>query len=54
MLVRGIGRERDNERGCVLLAAAVAAGDADAHIFLRCFPHTHARAHTHTYYITIA
>jgi TPR repeat protein len=36
MLVRGIGRERDNQRGCVLLATAAAAGDSDAHFFLGC------------------
>jgi hypothetical protein len=36
MLVRGIGRQRDNQRGCVLLATAAAAGDADAHFFLGC------------------
>jgi len=38
MLVRGIGRQRDNQRGCVLLATAAAAGDADAHFFLGCPP----------------
>jgi TPR repeat protein len=34
MLVKGIGRERDPQKGCVLIAAAAAAGDADAHFFL--------------------